>query len=112
MIVEEFRLPLDFDPKTVPVFNTNTFLVEAESLENLALDWTYVEVEKKSEGRTAIQFERLLGEITAAIEPVFVRVPREGEGSRFLPVKDVPELEKRRPEIELALTARGIVSSA
>lgn len=112
MIVEEFRLPLDFDPKTVPVFNTNTFLVEAESLEKLDLEWTYVEVEKKSEGRTAIQFERLLGEITAAIEPVFVRVPREGEGSRFLPVKDVPELEKRRPEIQLALASRGILSSS
>ncbi len=112
MIVEEFRLPLDFDPSTVPVFNTNTFLVEADALDALAMDWTYVEVEKKSEGRTAIQFERLLGEITAAIEPVFVRVPREGVGSRFLPVKDVPELERRRPEIEVALRARHILPSA
>ena len=112
MIVEEFRLPLDFDPKTVPVFNTNTFLVEADALDALALEWTYVEVEKKSEGRTALQFERLLGEITAAIEPVFARVPREGAGSRFLPVKDVPELERRRPEIEIALRARHILPSA
>ncbi|MFO0592091.1 MAG: UTP--glucose-1-phosphate uridylyltransferase [Polyangiaceae bacterium] len=112
MIVEEFRLPLDFDPATVPVFNTNTFLVEADALDALAMDWTYVEVEKKSDGKTAIQFERLLGEITAAIEPVFVRVPREGERSRFLPVKDVPELEKRRPEIDLALRSRGILPPA
>ena len=111
MIVEEFRLPLDFDPATLPVFNTNTFLVEADALDALAMDWTYVEVEKKSDGKTAIQFERLLGEITAAIEPVFVRVPREGEASRFLPVKDVPELEKRRPEIATALRARGILKS-
>lgn len=134
MIVEELRLPLDFDPKTVPVFNTNTFLVEADALDALAMEWTYVEVEKKvdadkarstarvaadgaaagraGEGLTAIQFERLLGEITAAIEPVFVRVPREGAGSRFLPVKDVPELERRRPEIEIALRARHILPSA
>jgi UTP--glucose-1-phosphate uridylyltransferase len=112
MIVEEFRLPLDFDPKTVPVFNTNTFLVEADALDALAMEWTYVEVEKKSEGRTALQFERLLGEITAAIEPVFARVPREGAGTRFLPVKDVPELERRRPELELALRARHILPSA
>ena len=69
-------------------------------------------MEKKSEGRTALQFERLLGEITAAIEPVFARVPREGAGSRFLPVKDVPELERRRPEIEIALRARHILPSA
>ncbi|MBK8255766.1 MAG: UTP--glucose-1-phosphate uridylyltransferase [Polyangiaceae bacterium] len=111
LIVEEFRLPLDFDPKTVPVFNTNTFLVRADVLLNLALNWTYVEVEKKSDGKTAIQFERLLGEMTAAIEPEFVRVPREGALSRFLPVKDVPELTKRQPEIALALKARGILAS-
>lgn len=112
MIVEEFRLPLGFDPATVRVFNTNTFLVDAARLDALDLAWTYVEVEKKSEGRTAIQFERLLGEITAAIEPDFVRVPREGGWSRFLPVKDVPELERRRPEIAEALSARGIVPAA
>ncbi|MEZ4308213.1 MAG: UTP--glucose-1-phosphate uridylyltransferase [Polyangiaceae bacterium] len=112
IILEEFRLPLGFDPAQVPVFNTNTFLVSAEALDTLAMEWTYVEVEKKSEGKTAIQFERLLGELTSAIEPVFVRVPREGSASRFLPVKDVPELEKRRPEIELALSARGILPAA
>lgn len=112
LVVEEFRLPLGFDPTIVRVFNTNTFLVDAARLDDLAMDWTYVEVEKKSEGKVALQFERLLGEITASIEPDFVRVPREGGRSRFLPVKDVPELERRRPEIEAALSARGILSSA
>lgn len=112
MIVEEFRLPLSFDPSTVRVFNTNTFLVDAARLDGLDMEWTYVEVEKKSDGKTAIQFERLLGEITAAIEPDFVRVPREGARSRFLPVKDVPELERRRPEIEAALSARGMLGTA
>lgn len=109
MVVEEFRLPLGFDPAAVRVFNTNTFLVDAARLDALDMEWTYVEVEKKSEGRTAIQFERLLGEITAAIEPDLVRVPRDGARSRFLPVKDVPELERRRPEIAEALSARGVV---
>lgn len=108
-IVEELRLPLDFDPTTVGVFNTNTFLVDAQRLDELDMEWTYVEVEKKSDGRTAVQFERLLGELTFAIEPHLVRVPREGERSRFLPVKDVPELERRRPEIAAALSARGIL---
>ncbi len=109
MIIEEFRYPLDFDPKRVPVFNTNTFLVDAERLEKADLAWTYVEVEKKADGRTALQFERLLGELTAAIEPAFARVPREGVRSRFLPVKDVPELEQRRPEIQRVLQSRGIL---
>ena len=110
MIVEEFRYPAGFDPALVPVFNTNTFLVEAKALEELDLAWTYVEVEKKADDRTALQFERLLGEMTAAIEPVFARVPRDGVRSRFLPVKDVPELSRRRPEIEAVLKARGILS--
>lgn len=109
IITEEFRLPYGFDPSTVPVFNTNTFLVDARALDALAMEWTYVEVEKKIGDRKAIQFERLLGEITAALEPRFLRVPREGIASRFLPVKDVPELDRRRPEIEAIGKARGML---
>ncbi|WP_437675124.1 UTP--glucose-1-phosphate uridylyltransferase [Sorangium sp. So ce131] len=109
IITEEFRLPHGFDPATVPVFNTNTFLVSAAALGSLQMEWTYVEVEKKIGDRKAIQFERLLGEITAALEPRFLRVPRDGVASRFLPVKDVPELERRRPEIEAIAKARGML---
>ncbi|WP_437621973.1 UTP--glucose-1-phosphate uridylyltransferase [Sorangium sp. So ce1151] len=109
IITEEFRLPHGFDPAAVPVFNTNTFIVGAAALDALAMDWTYVEVEKEVGDRKAIQFERLLGEITAALEPRFLRVPREGVASRFLPVKDVPELERRRPEIEAIARARGML---
>lgn len=109
IICEEFRLPKGFDPASVPVFNTNTFLVTARALDELDMPWTYVEVEKKAEGRTAVQFERLLGEITVALEPEMLRVSRDGTASRFLPVKDVPELEKRRPEIEAVARARGLL---
>ncbi len=108
IITEEFRLPKDFDPATVPVFNTNTFVVSADALADLAMDWTYVEVEKTIGGRKAIQFERLIGEMTVALEPRFLRVPRSGVASRFLPVKDVPELERRRPEIQAIAAARGM----
>ncbi len=109
IVAEEFRLPLGFDPTKVRVFNTNTFLASAAALAKLPAEFTYVEVEKTVDGAKAIQFERLLGEITAMLPPRFVRVPRSGSGSRFLPVKDVPELERRRPEIEAALRARGIL---
>ncbi|MFO0551199.1 MAG: UTP--glucose-1-phosphate uridylyltransferase [Polyangiaceae bacterium] len=108
IIAEEFRLPLELDPATIRVFNTNTFLVEAASLASAEhFDFTFVEVEKKVAGRTAIQFERLLGEITVPLEPSFLRVPREGTSSRFLPVKDNDELARRRPEIEAVARARG-----
>ncbi len=109
IITEEFRLPVGFDPATVPVFNTNTFLVSAQALLDLRMEWTYVEVDKTIGGEKAVQFERLLGEITAGLSPHLLRVPREGTRSRFLPVKDVPELEKRRPEIEAIVRARGIL---
>jgi UTP--glucose-1-phosphate uridylyltransferase len=110
IIAEEFRLPKDFDPSQVPVFNTNTFIVNAGALASLDFEFTFVEVDKTVEGRRAIQFERLLGEITVPLEPHFVRVPRDGVASRFLPVKDNPELAKRRPEIEAIAEARGILA--
>jgi UTP--glucose-1-phosphate uridylyltransferase len=109
IIAEEFRLPKGFDPTTVPVFNTNTFVVTADALADFVLEWTYVEVEKAIGDKKAVQFERLLGEITVGLEPRFLRVPREGVASRFLPVKDVPELERRRPEIEAIARARGMI---
>ena len=111
IITEEFRLPLAFDPSLVRVFNTNTFLVDAARLASLAMQWTYVEVEKKigEPPARAVQFERILGEITAALEPRFLCVPRTEGESRFLPVKDVPELLLRRPEIELIARQRGLI---
>ncbi len=109
IIVEEFRLPVGFDPKAVPVFNTNTFVVDAAALASLTMPWTYVEVEKTIDDAKAIQFERLLGEITTALPPNILRVPRDGTASRFLPVKDMPELARRRPEIEAIGRARGLL---
>ncbi|UQA61317.1 UTP--glucose-1-phosphate uridylyltransferase [Polyangium aurulentum] len=109
VIVEEMRLPIGFDATKQPVFSTNTFLARADALASLAMEWTYVEVEKKIGDRRAVQFERILNELTVTLEPQFLRVPREGTQARFLPVKDVPELERRRPEIEAIARARGIL---
>jgi UTP--glucose-1-phosphate uridylyltransferase len=108
-VLEEFRLPPDFDPKTVSVFNTNTFLVRAQPLAKQPLTWTYFEVEKKVDGRQAIQFERLLQEITAQMPSSYLEVSRDGAASRFLPVKDFDELAKRRADIELVARARGML---
>lgn len=109
IIAEEFRLPVGFDASAVPVFSTNTFLVNASALNELKMSWTYVEVEKKIEDKRAVQFERIVNEMTTALEPHLLRVPREGVGSRFLPVKDVPELERRRSEIEAIAKDRGLL---
>ena len=108
-VLEEFRLPPGFDPATVNVFNTNTFLVRAEPLAKANLSWTYFEVEKKVDGRAAIQFERLVQELTAHLPSIFLEVPREGVASRFLPVKDYDELAKRKADIEAVARARGMM---
>jgi UTP--glucose-1-phosphate uridylyltransferase len=40
---------------------------------------------------------------------VFVRVPRDGVASRFLPVKDHDELARRRDTIRAVAAARGMI---
>ncbi len=106
IIAEDFRLPLDFDADQVPVFNTNTFLASAHELAQLAMEWTYVEVHKQVEGSGAVQFERLLGEMTEALEPRFLRVPRAGAETRFMPMKSREDLEQSRQLIEQIARAR------
>jgi UTP--glucose-1-phosphate uridylyltransferase len=111
VILEDFRLPPSFDRAAVGVFNTNTFHVDAGALAEHDAEWTWFRVEKEVEGRPAIQYERLLGELTSHLETQYVRVPRDGPESRFLPVKDDDELDARRPEIIAALQARGVLAS-
>ncbi|HEY3236491.1 MAG TPA: UTP--glucose-1-phosphate uridylyltransferase [Polyangiaceae bacterium] len=106
---EEFRLPREFDPKRVGVFNTNVFHFDARALLELDMEWQYVPIEKQLGGERVIQFERILNEITGALTTRFLHVPRSGAGARFLPCKDVEELGQRRPEIEAVARARGML---
>jgi UTP--glucose-1-phosphate uridylyltransferase len=108
-VLEEFRLPTGFDASAVRVFNTNTFLVRADALLRARVRWSWCEVEKKVGGSTAVQFERLLQELTAAMPATYLRVPREGTASRFLPVKDNDELASRREDIRGVARARGMI---
>jgi UTP--glucose-1-phosphate uridylyltransferase len=108
-VLEEFRLPKGFDATQVNVFNTNTFLVRADALGDAQIAWTYFEVEKKVEGQPVIQFERLLQELTASLPAAYMKVPRDGENARFLPVKDDAELKARQRDIEAVARKRGMV---
>ena len=108
-VLEEFRLPPGFDASTVPVFNTNTFLVRADALLHAHAASTWFEVEKQVDGRTAVQFERLLQELTAQMPAAYARVSRDGAASRFLPVKDYGELNTRRDEIRAVAQGRGMM---
>jgi UTP--glucose-1-phosphate uridylyltransferase len=109
-VLEEFRIPPTFDPSTVRVFNTNTFHVNAEALLKLEMDWRFFAVKKQVGDVPVVQFERIVNEITGELPTVYLRLPRNGAASRFLPVKDPAELERRRPEIEAVARARGILA--
>jgi UTP--glucose-1-phosphate uridylyltransferase len=106
-IVEDFRLPVGFDPESALHFNTNTLVLDARALDqDFALPFYLVR--KTVDGREALQFERLVGELSAFLSCGCVEVPREGIEGRFQPVKDPEELARRSGEIERILRARGI----
>jgi UTP--glucose-1-phosphate uridylyltransferase len=104
-IIEGFRFPKDFDQDAIPFFNTNTFVLDAAAIDR-DFELPFYKVEKQVEGRTAIQFERLVGELTAFLATRFVEVQREGPDGRFLPAKDPEELARRLPMIELVDQSR------
>ncbi|MFO0681031.1 MAG: UTP--glucose-1-phosphate uridylyltransferase [Sandaracinus sp.] len=107
-IVESFRFPPGFDQDGIPVFNTNTFVLDAAAIDR-DFDLTWFVVEKTVEGQKVVQFERLVGELTAFLPSAFVEVERGGEDGRFQPAKDPEELARRAPEIDALLRARGVL---
>ena len=105
-IVEAFRFPEDFDQERIPVFNTNTFVLDAAAIDaDFPLTW--FAVNKTVDGKPAIQFERLVGELTAFLNSAFLRVERHGPDARFQPIKTPDDMDKERPDIVKALKARG-----
>ena len=107
-IVEAFRFPPSFDQNSIPLFNTNSFVFDAEAIDR-DFDLTFFRVEKKVGDAKVIQFERLVGQLTAFLPSHFLEVPRDGADGRFQPVKDPEEMEARRANIEAILRARGVI---
>jgi UTP--glucose-1-phosphate uridylyltransferase len=108
-VLEEFRLPKGFDANVVRVFNTNTFLVNANALLHTRVRYCWFEVEKRVGNGIAVQFERLVQELTGAMQASYVQVPRDGDASRFLPVKDFEELARRKAQIHAVAKARAML---
>ena len=105
-IVEAFRFPEDFDQESIPVFNTNTFVLDAAAID-AEFPLTWFAVNKTVDDMPAVQFERLVGELTAFLDPAFLRVERHGPDARFQPIKTPDDMDKVRPDIVTALKARG-----
>lgn len=108
-IIEGFRFPPSFDQDSIDVFNTNTFILDAEAIAR-EVELPYYRVEKQVDGKPAIQFERLVGELTAHVPSRFVEVPRVGHDGRFLPAKDPDELARNLPSIAQVLASKRTVA--
>ncbi len=97
-LIEQIRYPDGFDPSIVDVFNTNTFHFSAKALDrDFELGWYFVE--KKVDGRPAVQIERLVGEMTRFLRSHILRVRRTGPTSRFFPIKTPDDLKAGQDEI-------------
>jgi UTP--glucose-1-phosphate uridylyltransferase len=105
VLAEAFRLPRDFPQDAFPLFNTNTLWLDLEALEAPGV-WTWCVARKSVDGRPAVQFERLVGELTWWHDTHWMHVPRVGAASRFLPVKDLADLARYRPELRAVSDAR------
>lgn len=103
-LVEGPRFPASFDQESVPVFNTNTAVVDVDALDaDYDLTWLYVE---KSVGdRTAVQLERLYNELSAFVPTTYLEVPRRGPRGRFLPIKTPEDLEAAQDDLRELLAA-------
>jgi len=81
-IVESFRFPEGFDEAQIPVFNVNSFVLDARAIDrDYPLSWFVVR--KKVAGEPAIQFEHLVGEVTAFSPTLCLHVDRDGIDGRF-----------------------------
>jgi UTP--glucose-1-phosphate uridylyltransferase len=107
-VIESFRFPPDFDQDSIPVFNTNTFVLDAAALDR-DFPFDFFAVKKTVDGMPAIQFERLAGQLSAFLPTRYLEVARTGPEGRFLPAKDPEELASRRPHIEEVLRVRGVI---
>lgn len=104
-IVEQFRMPSTFDPNTLEWFNTNSLFINAAPAARTHDQLPYHRVTKKVDGQPAIQFERLVGELTMFLKSHYLEVPR----SRFLPVKEPQDLKAQEAEIREFLRKSGLL---
>ena len=98
MLLETMRFPPGFDHDSIPVFNTNTALIDVDALKR-PYDLTWLYVEKDVGGRRAVQVERLYHEITAFVPTTYLVVPRSGPRGRFFPIKTPADLDQSRERL-------------
>jgi UTP--glucose-1-phosphate uridylyltransferase len=106
-IVEGFRFPPGFDFARVPYLATNTFVFDLALLSaGHPLSWFYVE--KSVDGKTAVQMERLVNELSRFAPTTYLATPRGGPSGRFFPIKTREDLERLRADPALVRRFAGL----
>ncbi len=98
-LVEGLRYHEGFDTDIVDVFNCNTITFTASALEQ-PIELNRYFVQKTVEGRKAVQIEHLIGELSAHLSSNYLKIPREGPQSRFLPIKIPTDLVTFQADID------------
>ena len=106
-LLEGPRFPMEFDQELVPVFNTNTSLLDLDVLDR-DYDLTWLYVQKDVGGRTAVQLERVYHEVSAFVPTTYLEVPRSGPSGRFFPIKTPDDLERAQDDLRALLAASSI----
>jgi UTP--glucose-1-phosphate uridylyltransferase len=108
MLLESMRFPAGFDHSSLPVTNVNTVTFDVEALDR-DFDLTWLYVQKKVEGRSAVQLEHLFHEASAFMPTTYLEVPVTGPRTRFIPVKTPDDLVTAQPALRevLALPPLG-----
>jgi UTP--glucose-1-phosphate uridylyltransferase len=97
-LLEAPRFPPDFEHDAVPVFNTNTAVLDLDALDR-DYDLTWLVVEKDAGGRPAVQLERVYHEVSRELPTTYLLVPRRGPRGRFFPVKTPEDLERSQDDL-------------
>ncbi len=106
-IVEGFRFPAEFNQDDIPVFNCNTFMIDAARVRaDYPLEWFRAD-KKVDGGQPVVQFERLMGQASAFEDAQYLAVPRTGPEGRFLPVKTPDDLKLVRDLVKARLFSEG-----
>jgi UTP--glucose-1-phosphate uridylyltransferase len=103
-LLEGPRFPASFDQDLVPVFNTNTALIDLDALDR-EYDLTWLYVEKRVGDTAAVQLERLYHEVSAFVPTTYLEVPRRGPRGRFFPIKTPADLERAQDDLRALLAA-------
>jgi UTP--glucose-1-phosphate uridylyltransferase len=103
-MLEAPRFPASFDQAQIPVFNTNTAIIDIEALER-PVELTWLVVERDVGGEPAIQLERVYHELASFVPTTFLVVPRRGPRGRFFPIKVPLDLEREQDALREMLAA-------